>query len=116
MSIERVHCLRGRVSRQHHPNLSVYTGLCSRTVVTISADKSALEALRMMQEYDISGVAIVNTGGQLLGDFSVSDLRSIMVKHLGALALPVIEFLQISRDMDHVAGAQSAPSVLSACT
>jgi CBS-domain-containing membrane protein len=90
-------------SSQH--DASSPAGLCSLTVITIPAQKSALEALRMMQEHDISGVAIVDEQGRLLGNFSVSDLRSIMVEHLGALALPVIDFLQVSRDMEDVDGA-----------
>jgi CBS domain-containing protein len=73
----------------------------------MSADESALQALRMMRDHDISGVAIVDSGGSLLGHFSVSELRSIMVEHLGALALPVLEFLQVSDLMDDRMGARA---------
>ena len=71
----------------------------------MGAEQSALEALQMMKKHDISGIAIVDADGRLLGNFSVSELRSIMVQHLGALALPVVEFLQMSEHMDDCAGA-----------
>ena len=80
-------------------------GLCSSTVVTMHADKSALEALAVMKQHDISGIAIVDDGGAFLGNFSMSELRSIRVEHLGALALPVAEFLAVTRGTDGSAGA-----------
>jgi CBS-domain-containing membrane protein len=76
-------------------------GLCSYSVVTMHAHKCALDALNMMQQYDVSAVAIVDEVGRLLGHFSTSEMRSIMAQHFGALALPVAEFLALSHGMDY---------------
>jgi hypothetical protein len=79
-------------------------GLCSHTVITMPASKSALEALATMREHDISGIAVVDEAGRLLGNFSMSELRTIRVEHFGALALPVAEFLALSHGADYSSG------------
>jgi CBS domain-containing protein len=84
-------------------------GLCSHTVITMSAEKKALDALRMMREFDVSGVAVVDHDGRLLGNFSMSELRSIMVEHLGALALPIVDFLELPANIGYRSGAPVPP-------
>lgn len=78
-------------------------GLCSRSVITLHANKSAFEALVIMSRYDISAVAVVNSDGRLVGNFSMSEMRSIMADHFGALALPVGEFLALSHGTEYAA-------------
>lgn len=73
-----------------------FAGLCSGSLVSMSASKSALEALAMMHKYDVSAVAVVDASGRLMGSFSMSAMRSIVAEHFGALALPVAEFLALA--------------------
>jgi CBS-domain-containing membrane protein len=95
----------------------LHAGLCSHTVITMPEWKSALEALAMMQEHDISGIAVVDKAGRLLGNFSMSELRTIRVEHFGALALPVAEFLALSHGADYSSGKslQVLPSIDDTC-
>lgn len=64
--------------------------------MSMSANKSALEALAMMHKHDVSAVAVVDAAGRLMGSFSMSAMRSIVAEHFGALALPVAEFLALA--------------------
>lgn len=82
-------------------------GLCSRTIVTMEAHKSALQAVETMQKYDVSAVAVVDRAGRLIGSFSMAALRSIMLEQFGALALPVTELLTPSD------GIAASPGMLS---
>lgn len=81
------------------------TGLCSGSLVSMSANKSALEALAMMHKYDVSAVAVVDGAGRLMGSFSMSAMRSIVAEHFGALALPVAEFLALALGEPGASGA-----------
>ena len=64
-------------------------------VIAVTPETSALAALALMREQGISGVAVVDAHGRLVGNFSVSDLRSVVPEHFGSLALPVAEFLAL---------------------
>lgn len=44
-------------------------------VISVRPDTAALEALALMAEKGISGVAVVGETGGLIGNFSFSDLR-----------------------------------------
>eukprot|EP00882_Tetradesmus_deserticola_P002977 GHRQ01003161.1.p1 GENE.GHRQ01003161.1~~GHRQ01003161.1.p1 ORF type:complete len:423 (+),score=182.98 GHRQ01003161.1:682-1950(+) len=70
-------------------------GWASRPVVTVGPDVSAIEAMLLMNERQISALAIVDGVGKIIGNFSVSEMRTIMAEHFGALALPVGEFLAL---------------------
>lgn len=87
-------------------------GLCSHTVVTIQSDKSVLEALRIMRERCVSGVAVVDAAGHLLGSFSMAELRSIMVEQLAALALPVSQFLALPSQAQSALGTHRSDAHL----
>ena len=56
-----------------------------------------------MRDHNVSGLAIVDDSGKFVGNFSMSALRSIMVDHLAALALPVIDFIHVSHEMENPA-------------
>ena len=76
-------------------------GLCTRVIKTIEASKSAFEAIVMMREHDISGIAVVESSGRLIGNFSMSEMRSVMAEHFGSLALPVCEFLALEHGTEY---------------
>jgi len=53
----------------------------------------------------LSSLAVVDPSGKLIGNFSLSDLRSINSEQFGALALPVGEFLALEH---RVSGGRDA--------
>jgi hypothetical protein len=79
----------------------------------MNAHKSALEAVEMMQHYDVSAVAVVDKSNSLIGSFSMAAFRSIMLEQLGALALPVAEFLNWANGREEMPGAPLASSGIS---
>eukprot|EP00879_Flechtneria_rotunda_P008511 GHRR01008917.1.p1 GENE.GHRR01008917.1~~GHRR01008917.1.p1 ORF type:complete len:366 (+),score=88.67 GHRR01008917.1:967-2064(+) len=70
-------------------------GWAQTMVVSVGPEVSAIEAMRLMNERQISAVAVVDGVGKIIGNFSVSEMRTIMAEHFGALALPVAEFLAL---------------------
>ena len=70
-------------------------------VVTVSPECPALDAMILMEEKDISAVAVVNSVGAIIGNFSISELRNIMAEHFGSLALPVGEFLALEHGTEY---------------
>ncbi|KAF8058362.1 cysG [Scenedesmus sp. PABB004] len=70
-------------------------GWTARPVVSLGPDVSAIEAMTLMNERQINAVAVVDGVGKIIGNFSVSEMRSIMAEHFGALSLPVGEFLAL---------------------
>ncbi len=58
-------------------------------VLCTAPDVSAFEAMLSMSEKGISALAVVSDTGKLIGNFSLSELRTIMADHFGSLALPV---------------------------
>ena len=50
-------------------------GWADRKVVCVTPDTAAIDALVLMAEKNISGVAVVSDSGALIGNFSFSDLR-----------------------------------------
>ncbi|KAL6770139.1 hypothetical protein ACKKBG_A33755 [Auxenochlorella protothecoides x Auxenochlorella symbiontica] len=68
-------------------------GLGARRVEGVGAETPALDALAAMRAARVSALAVLGEDGALIGNFSVSDLRSILAEHFGSLALPVGEFL-----------------------
>lgn len=47
-------------------------------------------------------MAVVDSSGRLIGNFSVSDLRCITPGKFGALALPVGEFLARGHSVEYI--------------
>jgi CBS-domain-containing membrane protein len=50
-------------------------GWASRPVVTLGPDVSAIEAMLLMNERQISALAVVDGVGKIIGNFSVSEMR-----------------------------------------
>ncbi|GBF94964.1 hypothetical protein Rsub_07465 [Raphidocelis subcapitata] len=77
-------------------------GWCPKQVVAVTPDVSAIEAMALMNDSHISAVAVVDSVGKIIGNFSVSEMRTIMAEHFGALALPVGEFLALEHGTEFV--------------
>jgi CBS domain-containing protein len=93
-------------------------GWASRgAVISVTPETSALAALALMKEKGVSGVAVVDgADGRLVGNFSVSDLRSIVAEHFGALALPVAEMLAMERGFEYWGIDHRAPEAAPAAS
>jgi CBS domain-containing protein len=50
-------------------------GWGSREVVSVAPDVAAIEAMLLMNERQISAVAVVDGIGKIIGNFSVSEMR-----------------------------------------
>ena len=70
-------------------------------VVKVAPETPAIDAMVLMEERDISAVAVVNSTGEIIGNFSISELRNIMSEHFGSLALPVGEFLALEHGTEY---------------
>lgn len=82
----------------HHlsPPLASCAGLCSTSIVSVTADTSALDAIALMRRHGLSAVPIVAAGsGVLRGTFGLGALRRVMAEQFAALALPVGDFLSL---------------------
>lgn len=79
-------------------------------VVKVSPDCPAIDAMMLMEEKDISAVAVVNAVGGIIGNFSISELRNIMSEHFGSLALPVGEFLALEHGTEYAGYAATKES------
>lgn len=66
-----------------------------RGLVTVPENLIVVECFAHMIRQDVSGVAVVDGTGMLLGNLSASDLRCILPEHFGVLAMPVVEFLAL---------------------
>ena len=52
-------------------------GWAQRDVISVPPEMAAIDAMRKMQGAGIGAVAVVSAGGKLIGNFSVSELRSV---------------------------------------
>lgn len=75
-------------------------GWVVENVVTVAPELPALDALLIMATRDISAVG-VEKNGRLIGNFSMSDMRSITADHFCSLALPVGEFLALEHGTEY---------------
>lgn len=50
-------------------------GWCPRTVISLGPDVSAIEAMLLMNQKQISAVAVVDGVGKIIGNFSISEMR-----------------------------------------
>jgi len=69
-------------------------GLHKPGVATQLDHVNVISVLRYMQEYQVSGVAIVDKFGRLIANFSASDLIGLTATNFLLLSLSVKEFLQ----------------------
>lgn len=79
-------------------------------VVKVSPECPAIDAMILMEDKDISAVAVVNASGAIIGNFSISELRNIMSEHFGSLALPVGEFLALEHGTEYAGYAVTKDS------
>jgi CBS domain-containing protein len=88
-------------------------GWASRAVVCAPPELSAIEAMRLMHERHVSALAVVDTGPKkrIIGNFSMSELRTICAEHFGSLALPVAEFLALEHKTEFVGYHQHSVSL-----
>jgi CBS domain-containing protein len=72
-------------------------------VLTISENSTAFQAFKLMREKRISGLAVVNDDGKLVGSISASDLKIIGydVKFWNLLGLPVKQYLRELNKASH---------------
>eukprot|EP01026_Neomeris_dumetosa_P084093 TRINITY_DN981_c0_g1_i1.p1 TRINITY_DN981_c0_g1~~TRINITY_DN981_c0_g1_i1.p1 ORF type:complete len:694 (-),score=77.01 TRINITY_DN981_c0_g1_i1:202-2034(-) len=76
-------------------------GLAKKQVIEVPPEVSAFQVLEIIQEKGISAVAVVNSIGAIIGNFSVSELRTILAEHFGSLSLPVGEFLALEHGTEY---------------
>lgn len=69
-----------------------------RNVVSTHESAKAVDAFRMLAEKHISGMAVLNNSGAIVGNISVRDLRVIRsnAAFLKLLLLPLSEYLEIA--------------------
>lgn len=89
-------------------------GFIKGAVISVRPETPALDAMVLMEEKNISAVAVVNAAGSIIGNFSISELRTIMAEHFGSLALPVGEFLALEHGTEYagyaIPSSGSSPS------
>ncbi|PSC67382.1 E3 ubiquitin-ligase [Micractinium conductrix] len=89
-------------------------GFVKGQVISVRPETPALDAMVLMEEKSISAVAVVNAQGAIIGNFSISELRTIMAEHFGSLALPVGEFLALEHGTEYagyaIPSSGSSPS------
>jgi len=67
----------------------------SKPVISITSDKTALEGYHLIKMNQISGIAVVDSDGKLVGCLSASDLKgSLEVNLFDDLYLPIELYLQ----------------------
>ncbi|PRW33691.1 CBS domain [Chlorella sorokiniana] len=93
-------------------------GFIKGSVISVRPETPALDAMVLMEEKNISAVAVVNAQGSIIGNFSISELRTIMAEHFGSLALPVGEFLALEHGTEYagyaIPSSGSSPSTSAA--
>jgi CBS domain-containing protein len=63
-------------------------------VKTISSDVKAIEAFEKMSQYNLSGLAVVDKEGRLIGNTSATDIKLWLVKSI-SLEFKIEKFLQL---------------------
>jgi len=68
-------------------------GLAPLGVKSVREDVNAVEVIRFMKNTKTTGVPIVNKNGQIIANFSATDLTGLNENNFHFLQLPVMEFL-----------------------
>jgi len=70
-------------------------GIGTKPVITVQHDTTAIETFRLMDNKKISGVAVVDQSGKLIGNTSASDLK-LFIKTLSLEILnePIMQYLK----------------------
>jgi CBS domain-containing protein len=53
-------------------------GLTGGSVIVVDENDSVLEALSMMSKHRVSSVAVIENGGRILGNISLSDIKHVL--------------------------------------
>lgn len=61
---------------------AVQLGWCPRPVISLGPETSAIEAMLLMNQKQISAVAVVDGVGKIIGNFSISEMRYDSEVHL----------------------------------
>eukprot|EP00658_Telonema_sp_P-2_P078120 TRINITY_DN7239_c0_g1_i13.p1 TRINITY_DN7239_c0_g1~~TRINITY_DN7239_c0_g1_i13.p1 ORF type:complete len:348 (-),score=99.84 TRINITY_DN7239_c0_g1_i13:307-1350(-) len=67
-------------------------------IVSVNQKMSALDAFELMERRGVSGLAVLNDEGQLVGNLSASDLRGMGRHEFGDLLMSVEDFTLINKD------------------
>lgn len=81
-------------------------GFVGKKVEAVHPEMSALEAMNLMNKKKISALVVVDGNKKVIGNFSISDMRTIMSEHFGALSLPVGEFLALEHGTEFMGYAR----------
>lgn len=81
-------------------------GFVGKKVEAVHPEMSALEAMNLMNKKKISSLVVVDGNKKVIGNFSISDMRTIMAEHFGALSLPVGEFLALEHGTEFLGYAR----------
>jgi len=78
-----------------------------RNVVSMQENAKAVDAFRVLAEKHITGMAVLNSSGSLIGNISVRDLRAIRsnAAFLKLLLLPLSEYLEVAHSEFGVSNA-----------
>eukprot|EP00798_Chlamydomonas_sp_ICE-L_P020678 gene20678-27473_t len=76
-------------------------GWVTGKVESCTPESSAIQALAKMSAAKISSLAVVDSAGKMIGNFSMSEMRTIMAEQFGSLALPVGDFLALSNKTEY---------------
>lgn len=63
--------------------------------VKVAASTATIECYRILRERNVSGAAVVENDGRIIGDVTNGDLRSLTREHFAVLGLPVAEFIAL---------------------
>jgi len=69
------------------------SGLSNVGVITIDQNTNTLEAIKTLRTFKLSGVAIVDSSGRLIANFSASDLLTLNKDNFSMITLPVWDFI-----------------------
>jgi len=71
----------------------------NKSLVCVLENQTAYEAFRIMKERNMTGLAVINSNGALLGNISISDLKLISYRpsYWSFLSKTVVEYLQAIR-------------------
>lgn len=63
--------------------------------VQVDASAPTIECFRTLSKCNVSGAAVVDGNGRVIGDITSADLRSLTREHFSVVGLPVAEFIAL---------------------
>lgn len=81
-------------------------GWAGRHVECVGPSTPAIEGMALMASKNVSALAVTDAEGRIIGNFSVTEMRTIMAEHFGSLALPVGEFLALEHGTEYAGYAR----------